>query len=65
MLRKLLGAIFLGLSLLMLSIIPGLAASKTIAKPMFNGNRLDWCMKWSEDCGRPVADAWCRAQGFV
>jgi hypothetical protein len=32
---------------------------------MFNGNRLDWCLKWSEDCGRPAADAYCQAQGFV
>jgi len=40
------------------------AASKTIRKPMFNGNRLDWCLKWSTDCGKPAADAFCAAQGY-
>jgi hypothetical protein len=40
------------------------AASKTIKKPMFNGNRLDWCLKWSADCGKPAADAFCKAQGY-
>jgi hypothetical protein len=40
------------------------AASKTINKPMFNGNRLDWCLKWSADCGKPAADAFCKAQGY-
>jgi hypothetical protein len=32
---------------------------------MYNGNRLDWCMTWSEDCGRPAANAYCKAQGFA
>jgi hypothetical protein len=40
------------------------AATKTIVAPMFNGNRLDWCRTWSEDCGKPAADAYCRNQGF-
>jgi len=65
MLRKLFAATFFSGMLLFLFASEGSAASKTIFKPMFNGNRLDWCMKWSEDCGRPAADAYCRAQGFV
>lgn len=41
-----------------------MAGTKTIIKPMFNGNRLDWCLNWSEDCGKPAADAFCRNLGF-
>ena len=40
------------------------AATATIEKPMFNGNRLDWCLNWKADCGKPVADAFCQARGF-
>ncbi len=41
------------------------AATRTVDRPMFNGNRLDWCANWGEDCGQPAADAWCTAQGFA
>ena len=41
------------------------AATRTVEKPMFNGNRLDWCASWGADCGQPAADAWCAAQGFA
>jgi hypothetical protein len=41
-----------------------MAGNKTIVRPMLNGNRLDWCMNWSEDCGKPAADAFCRNLGF-
>lgn len=26
--------------------------------------RLDWCLNWENDCGKPAADAFCRAKGF-
>jgi len=26
--------------------------------------RLDWCLNWQNDCGKPAADAYCRANGF-
>ncbi len=48
----------------LLAAVDASAASKTINKPMFNGNRLDWCLKWSVDCGKPAADAFCKAQGY-
>ena len=27
--------------------------------------RLDWCLNWERDCGKPAADAFCRANGFL
>src|SRR5690606_30726746 len=39
--------------------------TRTVEKPMFNGNRLDWCATWGEDCGAPAADAFCKSQGFA
>ena len=41
------------------------AGTKTVEKPMFNGNRLGWCANWGADCGEPAAEAWCVAQGFA
>jgi hypothetical protein len=26
--------------------------------------RVDWCLRWANDCGKPAADAFCRSQGF-
>jgi hypothetical protein len=40
------------------------AGTETIAKPMFNGKRLDWCANWTDDCGKPAADAFCKTQGY-
>ena len=41
------------------------ADTRTVEKPMFNGNRLGWCASWGADCGEPAAEAWCIAQGFA
>ncbi len=41
------------------------AGTKTVEKPMFNGNRLGWCANLGADCGEPAAGAWCVAQGFA
>ncbi len=27
--------------------------------------RLDWCREWGANCGRPVAEAYCKAKGFA
>ena len=37
---------------------------QTFSNPMIQGYRLDWCLKWGEQCGEPAATAWCRTQGF-
>ena len=26
--------------------------------------RLDWCLSWATDCGKPAADAYCDWKGF-
>ncbi len=36
----------------------------TFSKPKFKGKRLDWCLEWSEKCGKPAADAYCGTKGF-
>ncbi len=41
------------------------ADTRTVERPMFNGNRLGWCANWNADCGEPAAQAWCVAQGFA
>jgi hypothetical protein len=64
MLDRVLSAVVLCGAFLILTVVGGYAAPKTISKPMFNGNRLDWCLKWSTDCGKPAADAYCKAQGY-
>jgi hypothetical protein len=32
--------------------------------PMYNGYRLDWCLVWSDHCGREAAHAFCLSQGY-
>jgi hypothetical protein len=26
--------------------------------------RIDWCLNWNKNCGRPTANAFCRRYGF-
>ncbi len=33
--------------------------------PLVNGVPLDYCLDWGSACGKPAADAWCRAQGYA
>ena len=32
--------------------------------PQVEDARLSFCMQSSEECGKPVADAWCQVNGF-
>jgi hypothetical protein len=40
------------------------AVEKTFPKPKQGGDRLDWCLNWGTDCGKPAADAFCKAHGY-
>jgi hypothetical protein len=44
--------------------------SKTFTNPTIKGYRLDWCLHWGRQCGKPAADAWCarkmgKADGYA
>jgi len=38
---------------------------RVFANPAWNGHRLDNCLHWGTQCGKPAADAFCRANGFA
>jgi hypothetical protein len=37
---------------------------RTRQNPVWKGYRLDLCLTWGTNCGKPAADAYCRNQGF-
>jgi hypothetical protein len=41
------------------------AQDKTYNKPRIQDQRLDWCMQWGTNCGKPVADAFCNRRRFT
>jgi len=40
------------------------ADNKTFNQPNWKGDRLDWCLNWSQGCGKAAADAYCQASGY-
>lgn len=38
---------------------------RVFQNPAWKDHRLDVCLRWAEDCGKPAADAYCRHQGFA
>jgi hypothetical protein len=38
---------------------------ETFHKPKYKGARLDWCLSWATDCGKPAADAYCDWKGYT
>ncbi len=43
---------------------PSHAAVKNFFTPQFQGGRLSSCLADNSTCGKPVADAFCKAEGF-
>lgn len=41
------------------------AGGQRVADPKVDGVALDLCRDWASDCGKPAADAWCQANGFL
>ena len=52
-------------SLMPLAAGPAMAQDKTFNKPRFRDNRLDWCLTWGTNCGKPAADAFCNRRRFT
>jgi len=44
---------------------PAATQDKTYNKPRFRDNRLDWCLTWGANCGKPAADAFCTRYRFT
>ena len=40
------------------------AETKTFNQPMHMGDRLDICLQWGINCGKPAADAFCQTRGY-
>lgn len=49
---------------LMLVAAPAEAAVRNYFSPEQDGNRIAACLTANSDCGKPAADAFCRAQGY-
>ncbi len=47
--------------------MPGDASGEGVkfVDPKVDGMPLDYCLEWGSECGKPAADAWCRARGFA
>jgi hypothetical protein len=40
------------------------ASAQTFFNPTYTGYRLDFCKTFARDCGRPVANMYCRLRGY-
>ena len=40
------------------------AEVREFSRPRIDGMRLDWCLTWAQNCGRPAASAFCRRRGY-
>jgi len=56
----------LAIALILAAALPGIAEAsvRNYFAPEWEGQRLDACLADSRSCGKPVADAFCKAQGF-
>ena len=45
-------------------VIVQIPMKKTFYNPRWKGNRLDWCVNWSQGCGKAAANKYCAARGF-
>jgi hypothetical protein len=39
-------------------------SERVFANPVWNGHRLDVCLNWAKDCGKPPADKFCQSKGY-
>jgi hypothetical protein len=58
--------------LILISLVIGLTSSamagektQVFTKPKHkSGMRLDWCLYWGDECGKPAADYFCKTKGY-
>jgi hypothetical protein len=62
---KLSSLIGLALFALTLSLGAAQAAEQDFVKPKVGIFRLDWCLVWGAQCGKPAADQFCKTKGFT
>jgi hypothetical protein len=55
---------FLAITLFVLAASSAEAAVRNYFAPELDGARLDACLSGETTCGKPAADAFCKAQGF-
>ena len=65
MTTRLSAAICLMLVMSCVMIWPAAAQDKTYNAPRNNDMRLDWCLTWGTDCGRPAAVAFCNRRRYA
>lgn len=41
-----------------------IGSDRVFANPVWKGNRLDVCLQWGSNCGKPAADAFCKTKSF-
>ena len=41
------------------------AVAQTYNRPIYRGDRLDWCLTWGTNCGKPAADAFCNRHRYT
>ncbi len=56
---------FLAIALFLLAASPAEAAVRNYFAPELDGARLDACLAGANTCGKPAADAFCKAEGFI
>lgn len=55
---------FFVLFLIISSITPASAAARNFFAPQWQGERLGACLADGSGCGKPAADAFCKAEGY-
>jgi hypothetical protein len=53
------------IALFLFAAVPAEAAVRNYFAPELDGARLDACLTGETSCGKPAADAFCKAQGFT
>jgi hypothetical protein len=56
------GVTLLGLNRRRAPYVPPTTSQVVIQRPTIGSYRVDWCLSWSTDCGKPAADYYCRSQ---